>query len=90
MGLVEGETGYCSDTCVTGGVGGTAEGSVQVEHEVRLQAVCEVVPTRAVRPCIVTKRKVLKLHLTLSCVVSYCRCHVAFETWIAIMTIDIQ
>jgi hypothetical protein len=29
---VEGETGYSSDTCVTGGVGGTGEGSVQVEE----------------------------------------------------------
>jgi hypothetical protein len=78
MGLVEGETGYCSDTCVSGDVGGTEEGSVQVEeaidikgeipedinfppikteHEVRLQGVCEVVPVRAVRLSVVTKRK---------------------------------
>jgi hypothetical protein len=57
MSLVEGETGYSSDTCVTGGVGGTGEGSVPVEREVRLQGVCEVVPARAVRPSIVTKRK---------------------------------
>jgi hypothetical protein len=55
MGLVEGETGYSSDTCVTGGVGGTGEGSVQVEREVRLQGVCEVVAARAVRPSVVTK-----------------------------------
>jgi hypothetical protein len=32
MGLVEGESGYCRDTCVTGGVGGTGEGGVQVEE----------------------------------------------------------
>jgi hypothetical protein len=57
MGLVEGETGSCSDTCVTGGVGGTGEGSVQVEHEVRLQGVSELVPVCAVRPSIVKKKK---------------------------------
>jgi hypothetical protein len=34
MGLVEGETGYCSDTCVTGGVGGTGEGSIHVEETI--------------------------------------------------------
>jgi hypothetical protein len=37
VGLVEGETGYCSDTCVTGGVGGTGEGSVQVEETVAVR-----------------------------------------------------
>jgi hypothetical protein len=37
MGLVEGETGYCSDTCATGGVGGTGEGSDQVEETVAIR-----------------------------------------------------
>jgi hypothetical protein len=37
MGLVEGETGSCSDTCVTGGVGRTGEGSIQVEETVAMR-----------------------------------------------------
>jgi hypothetical protein len=37
MGLVEGETGYCSDTCVTGGVVGTGDGNVQVEETVAIR-----------------------------------------------------
>jgi hypothetical protein len=32
--FVEGETGYCSETCVTGGVGGTGEGSIKLEEAV--------------------------------------------------------
>jgi hypothetical protein len=32
QGCVGGETGYCSETCVTGGVGGTGEGSVDGEE----------------------------------------------------------
>jgi hypothetical protein len=31
MGFVEGETGYCSETCVTCGVDGTEEVSIEVE-----------------------------------------------------------
>jgi len=27
----------------------------------------------------------VKLHLTISCFVSYCGCHIPFEIWIAIM-----
>jgi hypothetical protein len=34
VGFVKGETGYCSDSCVTGGVGGTGEGSVTVDEAV--------------------------------------------------------
>jgi hypothetical protein len=34
MGLVEGETGYCSGTWVMGGVGGTAEVSVEFEGSI--------------------------------------------------------
>jgi hypothetical protein len=37
MGLVEGDTGYCGDTCVTGDVDGTVEGSVQVEETVAVK-----------------------------------------------------
>jgi hypothetical protein len=37
MGLVEGETGYCRDTCVPGGVGGTGEGSVQVADTIAMR-----------------------------------------------------
>jgi hypothetical protein len=90
MGLVDGETGSCRDASVTSGVGGTGEGGVQVEREVRLQRVCEVYPARPVRPSIVTERKFCKLHLTISRFVSYCRRRIAFETWIAIMTRDIK
>jgi hypothetical protein len=38
MGLVEGETGSCRDTCLTGGVGGTREGSVQVKETVAVRS----------------------------------------------------
>jgi hypothetical protein len=34
VGFVEGDTGYCSETCVTGGVGGTGEGSVKFEDPI--------------------------------------------------------
>jgi hypothetical protein len=68
MGFVEGETGYCSDTCVTGGVGGTGEGIIQVECEVRLRGVHEMFPTHAVRPFIALRRK---FKITLSCFLLY-------------------
>jgi hypothetical protein len=37
VGFVGGETGYCSETCVTGGVGGTGEGSVMAEDAVEIK-----------------------------------------------------
>jgi hypothetical protein len=37
VGFVGGETGYCSETCVTGGVGGTGEGSVKVEDAIDIK-----------------------------------------------------
>jgi hypothetical protein len=37
VGFVGGETGYCSETCVTGGVGGTGEGCVKVEVEMDIK-----------------------------------------------------
>jgi hypothetical protein len=37
VGFVGGETGYCSETCVTGGVGGTGEGSVGVGKAVDIK-----------------------------------------------------
>jgi hypothetical protein len=36
-GFVGGETGYCSETCVTGGVGGTGEGSVELEEDIYIK-----------------------------------------------------
>jgi hypothetical protein len=123
---VEGETGCCSETCVTFDVDGTEDGSIDVEEaidtkdeipeaisfppikieetidpsdeipeaisfppikteqEVRFWVVCEVVADHAFRPFIASKRK-LKLHLGVSCFVSYCGYHVPFEIWVAIM-----
>jgi hypothetical protein len=37
VGFVGGEAGYCSETCVTGGVGGTGEGSVKVEDAIDIK-----------------------------------------------------
>jgi hypothetical protein len=37
VGFVGGETGYCSETCVTGGVGGTGEGSVGGEWAIDIK-----------------------------------------------------
>jgi hypothetical protein len=51
MGLVEGETGYCSDTCVTGGVGGTAE----VEETVAIRG---GIPEAIIFPAIHTEHEV--------------------------------
>jgi hypothetical protein len=34
VGFVEGETGYCSETCVTCGVGGTGDGSIKLEEAI--------------------------------------------------------
>jgi hypothetical protein len=53
---------------------------IKTEHEVRLQGVCEVVPAHSVRPFIAPQKKNWKLRLTISCFVSYCRCHILFET----------
>jgi hypothetical protein len=37
VGFVEGETGYCSETCVTGGVDGTGEVSVDGEDAIDIK-----------------------------------------------------
>jgi hypothetical protein len=37
VGFVGGETGYCSETCVTGCVGGTGEGCVKVENVIDIK-----------------------------------------------------
>jgi hypothetical protein len=37
MGFAEGETGYGSETCVTGDVGGTGEDSITVEEAVGIK-----------------------------------------------------
>jgi hypothetical protein len=55
MGFVEGETGSCSDTCVTGGVGGTEDGSVQVEETVAIKG---EIPEAINFPPIKTEREV--------------------------------
>jgi hypothetical protein len=34
---VEGETGYCSETCVTGDVDGTEEVSIKVEEAIDIK-----------------------------------------------------
>jgi hypothetical protein len=39
---VGGETGYCSETCVTGGVGGTGEGSVKDAIDIKKEVSIEV------------------------------------------------
>ena len=37
MGFVDGETGSCSETCVTCDVGGTEEVSIKVEEEIDIK-----------------------------------------------------
>jgi hypothetical protein len=37
VGFVEGETGYCSETCVTGVVGWTGEVSIKVEDTINIK-----------------------------------------------------
>jgi hypothetical protein len=37
VGFVKGETGYCSETCVTGSVGGTGEGNIKLEEAVHIK-----------------------------------------------------
>jgi hypothetical protein len=113
MGFVEGETGYCSETCVTCDVDGTEEVSAEVEdpldikeevsikveeaidvkdgipeaitctpvkteHKVRRWGVCEVVAAHAFKPFFAPKKEIVKLHLTISCFVSYCLCQTTF------------
>jgi hypothetical protein len=85
MGFVEGETGSCRDTCVTGGVGGAGEGSVQVEQTVAVRGdIPEAVKVPSIKTghevrlmgvrdvvsAIVMKRRCLKFHLIISCFVS--------------------
>jgi len=55
---------------------------IKTEQEVRLWGVCEVVAAHAIRSFMAPKRKLI-LHLTISCFVLYCGCHVPFEIWIA-------
>jgi len=58
---------------------------IKTEHEVRLWGVFEVVAVNAFRPFIDTIKEIVKLHLTISCFVLYCGCHMPFEIWIAIL-----
>jgi hypothetical protein len=55
MGVIDGETWSCSDTCVTGGVGGTGEGGVKVEEIVDIK---DEIPEDNVFPPIKTEHEV--------------------------------
>jgi hypothetical protein len=58
--------------------------SIKTENEVRLQGVCEVVAIHAFRQFI-TLKKILELHLTVSCFVLYCGFHIPVEIQNAIL-----
>jgi len=63
----------------------TTFSSFKTEHEVRLCGVCEVVAAHAFRPFIAPKKKIVKLHVTISCFVLYYVCHIPLEIWNAIL-----
>jgi hypothetical protein len=52
---VEGETGYCSETCVTGGVGGTEEIHIKVEEAIDIK---DEIPDDTTFPPIKTEQEV--------------------------------
>jgi hypothetical protein len=55
VGFVGGETGYCSETCVTGGFGGTGEGSVGVEEAIDVK---DEMPEFVIFPLLTTEQEV--------------------------------
>jgi hypothetical protein len=55
MGIVEGETGSCSDTCPTGGDDGIGEGSIQVKETI---AIKDEIPEAIKFPAIKTEYEV--------------------------------
>ena len=55
---------------------------IKTEQEVRLWNVCEVVAAHALSHLWPQKETVI-LHLSISCFMLYCGCHVPFEIWIA-------
>ena len=57
---------------------------VKTENEVRLWVLCEVVSADVFRP-LIASGKIVKLHLTIFCCVSYFVCHITFEICIAIL-----
>ena len=57
---------------------------IKTENEVSLCGVCEVVAAHAFRPFIAAE-EIVKLHLTVSCFMLYCGCHIPFEIWIAVL-----
>jgi hypothetical protein len=68
VGFVGGETGYCSETCLTSDVGGTGEGSIDVEGAIdtkeegssKFQAVYikDEIPETSTCPPITTEQEV--------------------------------
>jgi hypothetical protein len=57
---------------------------INTEQAVRLWGVYEVVAAHAFEAIYGPKKETVKLHLTVSCFVLYCGCHILFEIWIAI------
>ena len=57
---------------------------IKTENEVRLRNECEVAAALAFRPFIAAE-EIVKLHLTISSFILYCRCHIPFEIWFAIL-----
>ena len=55
MGCVEGETGSCSETCVTCAVDGTEEVSIKVEEEIDIK---DEIPEAVTPPSITPKHEV--------------------------------
>jgi hypothetical protein len=55
VGFVEGETGYCSETCVTGDVDGTEEFSIEVEEAIDIK---DEIPEAITCPTITTEHEV--------------------------------
>jgi hypothetical protein len=55
MGFMGGETGYCSETCVSAGVGGTGEVSIKVEEAIDIK---DEITDAAIFPPIKTEQEV--------------------------------
>jgi hypothetical protein len=58
---------------------------IKTEHQVRLQGVCVKWCQLMILVHLLQKKEIVKLHLTISCFVLYCGCHIPFEIYIAIM-----
>jgi hypothetical protein len=53
---------------------------IKTEPEVRLWGVCEVVAAHAFRPFICPQKEIVKLNLTISCLVLYCLSNIPLES----------